>query len=100
MKLIAIMSLAEDKESVRGLMEKSGVQIYSETAILGHSTSTVEGYGWFSSKAEAPYYSTLCFAALPDERAGEILAAITRLNDEKTSDHPIRAFQVGIEKMV
>jgi hypothetical protein len=99
MKLIGIMSLEKDKAAVRKLFEKQGVQIYSETEIMGHTVSTLEKYGWWPS-TDVPVYSSLCFAIVPDEQAEEIMEGMSRLSTDEETEHPIRAFQVDVERMV
>lgn len=99
MKLIGIMNLEQDKSTVRRLFEKHGVQIYSETDITGHTVTTLERYGWRPS-TDVPVYSSLCFAIIHEERAEEIMEEISRLSQADGSGHPIRAFQVDVERMI
>ena len=98
MKLIGIMSLDKDKKRVRKLFEKHGVQIYSEMDIAGHTLSTIEKYGWWPS-TDVPAYSSLCFAVILDDRASEIMDEISETAETDASGHPIRAFQVDVERM-
>jgi hypothetical protein len=99
MKLIGIMNLETDKPLVRKLFEKHGVQIYSETDITGHTITTLEKYGWRPSR-DFPVYSSLCFAIVAAERADEIMEEISRLSERDETGHPIRAFQVDVERMI
>jgi hypothetical protein len=99
MKLIGIMNLDKDKAAVRKLFEKHGVQIYSEMDITGHTISTIEKFGWRPSR-DVPVYSSLCFAIIPKERADEILDEISRLSRGDDTGHPVRAFQVDVERMI
>jgi hypothetical protein len=99
MKLIGIMNLEDDKARVRKLFEKHGVQIYSETDITGHTVDTLERYGWRPS-TDVPVYSSLCFAIIPKERAEEIMEEISRMSQTDESGHPVRAFQVDVERMI
>jgi nitrogen regulatory protein PII len=100
MKMIGVMSLEEDKKAIRELLEKHGVQIFSEIDIHGHTTATIEKYGWFATKTDVPLYSTLCFAIIPEDHAQAIMDDIAKLYQESQSDHPIRAFQLNVERMV
>jgi hypothetical protein len=100
MKLIGVMSLEENKENVRELFEKHGVQIFSEMEIKGHTLSTIEKYGWWPTDRSIPIYSALCFAIVPKLRADDIMAAIEKRAEQDTSVHPIRAFQVDVERMI
>jgi hypothetical protein len=99
MKLIGIMNLDKDKAAVRKLFEKLGVQIYSEMDITGHTVSTIEKYGWRPSR-DVPVYSSLCFAIIRKERADEIMSEIAKLSRTDDTGHPVRAFQVDVERMV
>ena len=100
MKLIGIMSLTEDRAKVRDLFRDQGVQIYSETEILGHSTESVAKFGWFTTPAETPEYASLCFAIVDDESADSVFAAISALQEPESGDHPVRAFLVPVERMI
>ena len=99
MKLVGIMSLAEQRDVVRDLLRTHDVQIYSETAILGHSTESIARIGWFAAGQEIPEYSTLCFAIMNDESATVVFASIEQFVRENPGDHPIRAFVVPVERM-
>ena len=100
MKLIGIMSLSEDRATVRKLFENQGVQIFSETDILGHSRETLAKFGWFTTPQDVPDYSTLCFAIVPDESAKGVIDAIGALPGREESDHPVRGFVVPVETMI
>ena len=100
MKLVGIMSLKEHRRKVREVLKNQGVQIFSETDILGHTTETLARIGWFATPQQTPEYSTLCFAIVPDENAAPILDAIAALGPEDDSGHPIRAFMVPVERMI
>jgi hypothetical protein len=99
MKLIGIMNLDTDQPAVRKLFEKHGVQIYSEMDITGHTVTTLEKYGWRPSR-DVPVYSSLCFAIISKERADGIMDEISQLSEKDDSGHPIRAFQVDVERMI
>jgi nitrogen regulatory protein PII len=100
MKLVGIMSLKEHRNIVRNVLQDQGVQIFSETDILGHTTETLARVGWFATPKQSPEYSTLCFAIVPDENAEPILDAIAALGPTDDSGHPIRAFMVSVERMI
>lgn len=100
MKLIGLMSLIQYKDRVRKLFEKHEVQIYSEIEIVGHTSDTIKQYGWWSFDKEVPRYSTLYFAVVPKEKADGIMQDIHCVSDECDPKHPLRAFQIDVEKMV
>ncbi len=101
MKLIGLMSLAEYRDRVRKVFEMHEIQIYSEVEITGHTSDTIDKYGWWVfEKEEIPMYSTLFFAVVPDEKANDIMSNIASVKNEWDANHPPRAFQVNVEKMV
>jgi hypothetical protein len=99
-KLVGIMSVQEKKAVVRDLLKERGIEIYSETDILGHTPATIAQHGWFATARETPEYSSLSFAILPDDAAEAVFAEIERLAAVDESDHPLRAFLVPVERMV
>lgn len=100
MKLLGIMSLAKDRDKVIEIFEKHKVDIFSETDIAGHTPSTIQEYGWWPTSKEAITYSSLFFAFIPDEKADEIMGAMSSFMQDTSHKHPIRAFQVAVEKML
>jgi hypothetical protein len=100
MKLLGIMSLAKDRDQVIKIFERNDVQIFSETEIAGHSPSTIKEYGWWPTSKEAAIYSTLFFAIISEERAEAIMADVMKHRKSDTPQHPIRVFQVAVEKMI
>ena len=101
MKLIGLMSLAQYRDHVRQVFEQHDVQIYSEVEITGHTSDTIKKYGWWVFEKDGiPMYSTLFFAVLADEKADEIMKAIGSLKGDWDAEHPPKAFQVDVEKMV
>ncbi len=100
MKLIVLMSLAQYRDEVRKIFERHEVHIYSEVEIIGHTADTIKRYGWWSFDKDVPIYSTMFFAVVPEEKANEIMEDINCFSDECDPQHPTRAFQIDVEKMV
>jgi hypothetical protein len=100
MKLLGIMSLAQDRDQVIEIFERHEIQIFSETEIAGHTPSTIKEYGWWPASKDAVTYSTLFFAIIPEDKADAIMAEMSTLKKDSTHKHPITAFQVDVEKMV
>ena len=101
MKLIGLMSLSQFRDQVRKLFENHEVQIYSEVEITGHTADTINKYGWWVfEKDDIPMYSSLFFAVVSNEKAAEIMKDIIAAREEWDPNHPPRAFQVDVEKMV
>lgn len=102
MKLVALMCLECYKDKVHKLFQRSEVQIYSEVDITGHTSATLDRHGvWFSDSADdIPQYSKLYFAIVPKEKAAGMMKNIDQLRDSCDPEHPPRAFQVDVEKMI
>lgn len=101
MKLIGLMTLSDYKVQVRKIFEKHKIHLYSEIEITGHTADTIERYGWWVFEKESvPMYSTLYFAVIPNEKAEQIMGDIHCLKEECDPQHPPRAFQIDVEKMV
>jgi hypothetical protein len=100
MKMIGLMSLEKDKSKLRRIFEQNNVQIFSEIEITGHTLNTLARYGWASSTQDVPLYSALCFAIIPEKHARAVMDAIEELAGTDESGHPIRAFQVDVERMI
>ncbi|MFB6099357.1 MAG: hypothetical protein ABEK84_09660 [Salinibacter sp.] len=45
-------------------------------------------------------YSTLTWAFLPEEQATDLPGAIAEYNDVHDLDHPVRAFQMPVDRSV
>lgn len=101
MKLIGLMSLTTFKDQIRKVFEKHQIQIYSEVDVTGHTTETIEQYGWWHLEKDLPAYSTLYFAILADEKAAAIMRDIeTTFGNQDDIQFKPRAFQVAVEKMI
>lgn len=101
MKLIALMGLQEQKNEIRKVFEQRDVQIYSEVEITGHTSETIRRHGWWVFEgSDFPLYSTMYFAIVSAEKSEEIMHHIERLQADTQAEHPPRAFQVNVEKMI
>jgi hypothetical protein len=100
MKLLGVMSLQEDKNTIKELFKEHQIQLFSELNIAGHTSATIKEFGWFTTKTDLPYYSTLCFAIIPEDQADTLMSEIGKRFEEDTTGHPIRAFQVDVERMI
>ena len=102
MKLVAVMSLDAYRDDLHQLFRGHEIQVYSEIDIQGyhHSQSApATSFGWFGG-ASSPAYSTLTWAFLPESQAGDLLGAIEQYNDDNDLDHPVRAFQMPVDRAV
>ncbi len=98
MKLIVVMTLEQYRDSIRKIFEKQEVHFYSEIEIVGHTLCKMRS--WWTADKDLAVYSNLYFAVIPKEKADEIMAEIAGLAEESGEEHPPRAFQVNVEKMV
>ena len=101
MKLVAIMSLEAYSGRLEKLYADHKVPVFSEFDIRGFrlEDTAIDKMDWFGHP-KPPLYSTLTFAFVPDEKAGELLDAIEGVNQDLDTSHPIRAFQMDVERSV
>jgi hypothetical protein len=76
------------------------VQIYSELDVNGHTSDSIRRYGWWVFDKQSAINSVLFFAIIAKEKADGIMAGIMKLKKEFDPDHPPRAFQIDVEKLV
>lgn len=95
MKLVVIMYLEEDAESVRRLLTREGVEVFSEVGVRGHGRGAP---GWYGDVA--PYRSGMLMAFLPPDRADALMEAIKGCEGCQDAGHPIRAWQMDVERSV
>lgn len=102
MKLVAVMSLEAYRDDLHGIYRDHEIRVFSEIDIDGyhhHQTPAATAVGWFA-QAETPAYSTLTWAFLPKEQADGVLDAIEEYNDQRNLDHPVRAFEMPVDRSV
>ncbi len=103
MKLLLILSIEEYKDSVRKILAREGVPVYSETDIHGFKVgnSSTDLSNWF---AQAPQgtFSKLFFSIQSEDSVKRVMKAIEDFNreDESNENYPIHAYQLGIENYV
>lgn len=95
MKLVALMYLEEDEESVARLLKEHGVEAYSRVPLEGHGAGMK---GWYGNVH--PYSSFMSFAMLPENKAVELMNAVEECTNCKHPRHPIHAMQVHVERSV
>jgi len=102
MKLVAVMSLDADRDALHRLYREHEIQVFSEIDIKGYhhsQTPSAADVGWFGNTSH-PAYSTLTWAFLPGEQATKLLSAIEALNDRVDPKHPVRAFEMPVDRSV
>ena len=95
MKLVFLMYLEEDDDLVMEGFREGGVSVFSRLPLEGHGAGAV---GWYGTVA--PYRSRMVFTVLPDAEAEALLRAVEKWPPGQDGDHPVRAFQVDVEKAV
>ena len=102
MKLVAVMSLDAYRDDLHRLLREREIQVFSELDIQGyHQDQKTAGpsFGWFGA-GTPPAYSTLTWAFLGDEQATQLLDAVAAFNAQRSLDHPVRAFEMPVERAV
>lgn len=102
MKLVAVMSLDANRDALHRLYREREIQVFSEIDIKGYhhaQTPSAADVGWFGH-ASHPAYSTLTWAFLPKEQATNLLDAIADFNERTDPKHPVRAFQMPVDRSV
>ncbi|WP_258096141.1 hypothetical protein [Salinibacter sp. 10B] len=102
MKLVAVMSLDAYRDDLHRIYREHAIRVFSELDIEGYhhsQTPSAAAIGWFG-RSESPAYSTLTWAFLAEEQAADLLDAIEHYNDTHNLDHPVRAFQMPVDKAV
>lgn len=95
MKLVILMYLEDDGPQVERLLAQHEVVAYSELPVEGHGLGTA---GWYGTVA--PYRSRMALAFVPAAKADELTAAVAACDKCKDRSHPIRAWQMDVEKSV
>jgi septin family protein len=100
MKMIGLMSLTQYRDQVRKYFEQHEVQIYSELEVNGHTSDTIKQFGWWVFDEESAIQSVLFFFIVTDDKADDIIAGVADLATKFDPNHPPRAFQLNVEKLV
>lgn len=103
MKLVAVMSLDTYRDDLHHLLRERDVAVFSEIDIEGYHQSPSEGEeaspAWFGG-GTPPTDSTLTWAFLDDGQADALLAAVEDFNERRNLEHPVRAFEMNVERAV
>jgi hypothetical protein len=102
MKLVAVMSLDSYRDDLHRIYREHAIRVFSEIDIEGYhhsQPSPATAIGWFG-RSNSPAYSTLTWAFLADDQADDLLDAIQAYNDTHNLDHPVRAFEMPVDRAV
>ena len=95
MKLVILMFLEDDSDCAEALLADHGVIAYSEVQVEGRGHGSA---GWYGEVA--PFRSRMVMAFLPSGQAEELTEAVRMCTGRKDPGHPIRAWQVNVERAV
>ena len=95
MKLVILMFLEEDSKCAEGILAEHGVIAYSEVPVEGRGGGTA---GWYGKVA--PFRSRMVISFMPAGLADDLTEAVRLCQERKDPGHPIRAWQIDVEKAV
>ena len=96
MKLVFLMYLEDDDALVMEGFRKLGVSVFSRLALEGRKVAGAAG--WYGDVP--PFRSQMVFAVFPDAEAEALLEAVRHWPAGEDPAHPVRAFQVDVERAV
>ena len=103
MKLIVVMSIAEYSRDVRKILVKQNIPIFSEMEMEGFRVDKEKSIedNWFADR-DRGIYSRVYLAFVDSEQADHVLNAVHKYNDDHKDHemHPLRAFQLNVEKTI
>lgn len=102
MKLVAVMSIDSNRDTLHELYKEHAIRVFSEIDIQGHyheNAASTSDIGWFGRPSRSAY-STLTWAFVSDQEAEAFMEAIAGFNATHDPAHPIRAFQMDVERAV
>lgn len=106
MKLLVILSIEEHSDTVRKMLVRQNIPVYSETDIRGFRMDNVretDPSNWFVSRGET-IYSTLFFVFNDEESTKGVLEEVRSYNKEHESSeysyNPLHAYRLNVEESV
>lgn len=96
MKLVFLMYLEDDEDMVMHGLRTQSVAVFSRLPLEGHGPGGPTG--WYGEVS--PYRSQMVFAVLPGDEAERLLEAVSGWPEGQDPQHPVRAFQVDVERAV
>jgi hypothetical protein len=100
MKLIMIMSVAEHTDELRKLLSFHRVPVFSELDMKGVKMDSQpnDRENWFGH-TRLPAFSNLILAAIDDEKASELMKALSDHSKQSHSTAPIHALQLSVDQV-
>lgn len=99
MKLLIVTAIKEDTEKVGAILKKVSIPVFSITDTIGVKNSIDTGLleDWFS-RGVGKFDSVFIFCFTTEEYSNAALKEIETYNKQQSSDFPIRAFVLSVEK--
>lgn len=94
MKMVVLLYLEDDEGCVDRLLRAHRLPAFSRFALEGVDPGEVGG--WYGSATS--HRSQMAFAIVDETVAKELLAAVETCRDIEHAGHPIRAFQLNVER--
>ncbi len=92
MKLLFLLFLEEDEQTVTRMLAELDVTAFSRVLLEGHGGGKPGWYGEIS-----PQRSRMIFTLIPVEKASALMEAVAQASDVRDGSHPIHAIQVDVE---
>ncbi|NLP58446.1 hypothetical protein [Lutibacter sp. B1] len=101
MKLLMITSITEFEKDICALFKNSQIEVYSTYDIRGHKLQKRENIqnNWFSAHRDN-FDSKMYFTFTSEELVETMLNEVKKYNAQNTSNNPVKAIVLDIEKSV
>ncbi|HEX6915595.1 MAG TPA: hypothetical protein VF145_10165 [Chitinophagaceae bacterium] len=98
MKMIVITSVREDLQVVTGILEQSGVPVFSVSEIIGHKSEHQDylTHNWFGRKG-GDTEALVFFSFTADDQAQQALHLVNEWNAAAERQFPLRGFIMPVE---
>ncbi|MCG8319600.1 MAG: hypothetical protein MI921_08875 [Cytophagales bacterium] len=103
MKLVAVLSTENHKNTLRQLFIRKKISVFSELNVNGFRPVYHEGFEAPEKPEDVnlhPVFSILSFAFVTDSQAKELIRDIDLFNNKQTLPKPVHAFQLDVDRFV
>lgn len=103
MKLVAVLSTENHKNTLRQLFIRKKISVFSEMNVNGFRPVYHEGFEIPEKPEDVnlnPIFSILSFAFVTDSQAKELIRDIDLFNNKQTLPKPVHAFQLDVDRFV
>lgn len=101
MKLLIITSIAEFEKDICKLFKSSEIETYSTFDMQGHKLQIPQNIqdNWFSANRDT-FNSKTYFTFTNQSQIDKLLFKVEKYNAESSSNNPVRAIVIDIEKYI